>query len=244
MAMRGRRLSTSWCNDNVPATTATWRSRPIRAAAAGRAGVPVPELVGFVGRRRHRRSDLDHSSCARRDDRSQDPARRRRTAAGPAAAVGRAWAGAGWRASDRPGGPSRWSSADPLQVLRERLDEIGQPHPTFELAFRWLVRPPSAERRCEPVVHGDFRLGNVIVDADGPGGRDRLGARAPRRSDGGSRLDVRAGVAVRFAATGGRCRDSRAAAGCLRRAVGRRRRPGDRSGGGRCRGSCDGGSSA
>lgn len=56
---------------------------------------------------------------------------------------------------------------DPLESYRQRLDEIGQPHPAFELAFRWLEehRPPAAARPV--VVHGDFRLGNVIVDADG-----------------------------------------------------------------------------
>ena len=40
------------------------------------------------------------------------------------------------------------------------------PHPVFELAFRWLAdRLPRAN---EPVfVHGDFRLGNVIFDEAG-----------------------------------------------------------------------------
>jgi aminoglycoside phosphotransferase (APT) family kinase protein len=56
---------------------------------------------------------------------------------------------------------------DPLDTYRQRLDELGQPHPAFELAFRWLEthRPPST--RGPVVVHGDFRLGNVIVDDDG-----------------------------------------------------------------------------
>jgi aminoglycoside phosphotransferase (APT) family kinase protein len=56
---------------------------------------------------------------------------------------------------------------DPLETYRQRLDELGQPHPAFELAFRWLEerRPASAS---EPVVvHGDYRLGNVIVDEQG-----------------------------------------------------------------------------
>jgi aminoglycoside phosphotransferase (APT) family kinase protein len=55
---------------------------------------------------------------------------------------------------------------DQVQQYREVLDLSGQPHPTFELAFRWL-----AERRPPPggqaIVHGDFRLGNVIVDEHG-----------------------------------------------------------------------------
>lgn len=55
---------------------------------------------------------------------------------------------------------------DPLATSRERLDEIGQPHPAFELAFRWLDahRPPPGPIG---VVHGDYRLGNVIVDEGG-----------------------------------------------------------------------------
>ncbi|HEX3090440.1 MAG TPA: phosphotransferase family protein, partial [Ilumatobacteraceae bacterium] len=55
---------------------------------------------------------------------------------------------------------------DQVERYREVLDELRQPHPTFELAFRWLEanRPPI---RGGVVVHGDFRLGNVIVDHDG-----------------------------------------------------------------------------
>jgi hypothetical protein len=43
---------------------------------------------------------------------------------------------------------------------------LGQPHPAFELAFRWLGdnRPP---RSAPVVVHGDFRHGNLIVGPDG-----------------------------------------------------------------------------
>ena len=55
---------------------------------------------------------------------------------------------------------------DQVEHYREVLDELGHPHPTFELAFRWLEanRPPITGG---VVVHGDFRLGNVIVDHDG-----------------------------------------------------------------------------
>jgi aminoglycoside phosphotransferase (APT) family kinase protein len=55
---------------------------------------------------------------------------------------------------------------DQFQQYRELLDTLGQPHPTFELALRWLDanRPPAAG---VVVVHGDFRLGNVIVDEAG-----------------------------------------------------------------------------
>ena len=55
------------------------------------------------------------------------------------------------------------ASVDQVQHYREMLDTLGHPHPTFELAFRWLDdhRPAPAE---SVVVHGDFRLGNVVVD--------------------------------------------------------------------------------
>ena len=55
---------------------------------------------------------------------------------------------------------------DELTLYREQLDEHGEPHPTFELALRWLdERRPEPEREC--IVHGDLRLGNLIVDHDG-----------------------------------------------------------------------------
>jgi aminoglycoside phosphotransferase (APT) family kinase protein len=50
--------------------------------------------------------------------------------------------------------------------FRDLLDGFGDPHPTFELAFRWLDRhmpAPAAPR----TVHGDFRMGNIIVGPDG-----------------------------------------------------------------------------
>ncbi len=55
---------------------------------------------------------------------------------------------------------------DQVSQYREVLDLLGQPHPTFELAFRWLeANRPTA--RPPVLVHGDFRLGNVIVGEEG-----------------------------------------------------------------------------
>jgi len=55
---------------------------------------------------------------------------------------------------------------DQVAQYRATLDGLGQPHPTFELAFRWLDRNrPDSTRRS--VVHGDFRNGNLLVDGSG-----------------------------------------------------------------------------
>jgi aminoglycoside phosphotransferase (APT) family kinase protein len=55
---------------------------------------------------------------------------------------------------------------DPVTTWRAMLDGFGQPHPTFELALRWLEerRPPPT---ATSLVHGDFRNGNLIVGPDG-----------------------------------------------------------------------------
>ena len=54
----------------------------------------------------------------------------------------------------------------PLQKYREVLDLLGHHSPTFELAFRWL--DAHRPKPIDPViVHGDFRLGNVIVQPTG-----------------------------------------------------------------------------
>ncbi len=52
---------------------------------------------------------------------------------------------------------------DPLADCRQRIDDMGDTTATFEWAFRWLQahRPAPASKR---LVHGDFRMGNLIVD--------------------------------------------------------------------------------
>ncbi len=58
---------------------------------------------------------------------------------------------------------------DQLAAYRGVLDVLGDPRPTFELAFAWLEThgPPGPSRGEVGVVHGDFRLGNVVVDDTG-----------------------------------------------------------------------------
>jgi aminoglycoside phosphotransferase (APT) family kinase protein len=56
--------------------------------------------------------------------------------------------------------------SEQLTEWRDRLDEMGDTTATFEWAFRWLAahRPPPTSPR---LVHGDFRMGNLIVDESG-----------------------------------------------------------------------------
>jgi aminoglycoside phosphotransferase (APT) family kinase protein len=50
--------------------------------------------------------------------------------------------------------------------LVDELDEVGEPHPAIELGLWWLRenRPPQ---RQPVVVHGDFRIGNLVVGESG-----------------------------------------------------------------------------
>ena len=53
-----------------------------------------------------------------------------------------------------------------LERMVEELDEVGEPHPAIELGLWWLRanRPPP---RPPVFVHGDYRVGNVVVSETG-----------------------------------------------------------------------------
>lgn len=53
-----------------------------------------------------------------------------------------------------------------LDLYRSLNDEFGDPHPVFEIAFKWLEEnmPKDPERSF---VHGDFRNGNIMIGPDG-----------------------------------------------------------------------------
>lgn len=55
---------------------------------------------------------------------------------------------------------------DPLEKYAGVYKMFGEPHPTFDLAIKWLrdTRPQTTRRT---VVHGDFRNGNLIVGPEG-----------------------------------------------------------------------------
>jgi aminoglycoside phosphotransferase (APT) family kinase protein len=132
--------------------------------AAARAGVPVPELIDA-----RRRDDgtafmvlaaVDGETIARkvlRDD--EFSTARTRLVGDLAGALARL------HAVD-PAGLPELPHTDQIEYYTELLDQLGQPHPVLELVRNWLVdrRPPSLR---VGLVHGDFRLGNMIVGPDG-----------------------------------------------------------------------------
>lgn len=70
--------------------------------------------------------------------------------------------------SASPAEPPRTTDPALAQVeeWERQLDEIGEPLPAVELGLRWL-RAHLPEPAVPRLVHGDFRLGNFIVDEDG-----------------------------------------------------------------------------
>ncbi len=129
------------------------------------AGLPVPELLGagaagMVMRR------IPGETIARKILREDTYARARGLLVGQLARFA-----AGLHAVGVPEGFPR---PEPLAGLREQLDAFGETgqHGTghhgdvFELALDWLAANPPPGR--EPVLlHGDFRLGNLIVGPEG-----------------------------------------------------------------------------
>jgi aminoglycoside phosphotransferase (APT) family kinase protein len=141
--------------------------------AAAEAGVPVPaplafeptggrlESAGFV------MSHVEGTSVAPRVLRREDLADARRALpAQLGAALARIHS---IDAGEIPGVPA--SDAQPAlaacALWEGALDEVGEPLPAVEAGLRWLRLhpPPPADR--ERLVHGDFRLGNLIVDEPG-----------------------------------------------------------------------------
>lgn len=136
--------------------------------AASRAAVPVPELLAS-GREEKGASFMvlslvDGETIARkilRDDRFA--VARRKLVPQFASALAAIHS---IDAAEVPGLPTTDQVAQYRQSLDDLNEQLQQAHPAFELAFRWLERNrPTTARRC--VVHGDFRLGNVMVGDDG-----------------------------------------------------------------------------
>jgi aminoglycoside phosphotransferase (APT) family kinase protein len=58
-------------------------------------------------------------------------------------------------------------AADQVVQYRDLIDDLGEPHPTFELGLRWLDEHAPPDRDRDTLVHGDFRNGNLVVGPDG-----------------------------------------------------------------------------
>jgi aminoglycoside phosphotransferase (APT) family kinase protein len=130
-------------------------------AAAAAVGAPVPHVlvaddsVGPLGNPFLICDAIDGETIVRRIQRQLDAAGRDRLlgqCAEALAAIHRA-------DTNLPG----VSQEDQLAEWREQLDIMGDTTATFEWAFRWLAdnRPAPSPPR---LVHGDFRMGNLIVD--------------------------------------------------------------------------------
>ncbi len=136
--------------------------------AAGAAGVPVPSVIacddgrggGPLGPAYLVVERLEGESIARRILREDALAEARLVLARQCGA-----ALAGIHAIDLAEVPGL-EDVDQLDRYRQVLDDLAQPHPAFELAFRWLAdHRPSGTGRT--VVHGDFRNGNLLVSPCG-----------------------------------------------------------------------------
>ncbi len=76
---------------------------------------------------------------------------------------------------EAPGMRGPTAGEDPLSYQRQAVEELYRidvlnPHPAIEWAFRWLDREIARlERSPQPpcVVHGDFRIGNMLYDEAG-----------------------------------------------------------------------------
>jgi aminoglycoside phosphotransferase (APT) family kinase protein len=55
---------------------------------------------------------------------------------------------------------------DPIERFYAELDSVGEPHPAIELGLHW-VKERLPQHREPVVLHGDWRIGNVMVDERG-----------------------------------------------------------------------------
>ena len=133
-------------------------------AAAAAVGAPVPHVlvaddsVDPLGNPFLICDAIDGETIVRRIQRQLDDtgrARLLRQCAEALAAIHRA-------DTDLPG----LTLEDQLAEWREQLDTMADTTATFEWAFRWLAanRPAPSPPH---LVHGDFRMGNLIVDGSG-----------------------------------------------------------------------------
>lgn len=140
---------------------------------AAEAGVPVARPLAFEPRGGHLESDgilmsfITGISVAPRVLRREELAGARKALPEQ---LGRALAAVHSidpdQIEDIPGAADTDSAMAACELWEAQIDEVGEPLPAVEAGLRWLrlnAPPPVAPR----LVHGDFRLGNLIVDAPG-----------------------------------------------------------------------------
>jgi aminoglycoside phosphotransferase (APT) family kinase protein len=134
-------------------------------AAAATAGAPVPHILvaddspAALGNPFLICDEIKGETIVRRIQRQLDRADGQAGRAGLLRQCARALAAIHRADAHDPG----LTDEDQLIEWRARLDAMGDTTATFEWGFRWL-----AARRPQPsptvLVHGDFRMGNLIVD--------------------------------------------------------------------------------
>lgn len=128
-------------------------------AAAAAAGAPVPHVlvadnsIAALGNPFLICEEIKGETIVRRIFRQlDDPQRLLRQCAQALAAIHRADAG-----------DPDLVHEDPIEHSRQQLDDMGDTTATFEWAIRWLTAHRPAPSPAV-LVHGDFRMGNLIVD--------------------------------------------------------------------------------
>jgi aminoglycoside phosphotransferase (APT) family kinase protein len=134
-------------------------------AAAAAAGAPVPHVLiaddspAALGDPFLICDEIKGDTIVRRIERQLDSAGGQPARAGLLRQCAQALAGIHRADTDIPG----LARHDQVAQWRERLDAMGDTTATFEWAFRWLETNRPRESALV-LVHGDFRMGNLIVD--------------------------------------------------------------------------------
>ncbi|MEY4015087.1 MAG: hypothetical protein RIS46_83 [Actinomycetota bacterium] len=149
-----------------PGTIGGFQVEPRVLSAAHHAGVPVAELVVDGAERTELKSPfmivraVEGETIARkilRDDRFDTARSALTTQLGVAAAQ--------LHQIDAMSIPGLVAD-DQMNRYQSVLRDLGEPHPVFEAAFRWLnLNKPESTSAC--LVHGDYRLGNIMVNEQG-----------------------------------------------------------------------------
>ncbi len=143
--------------------------------AAAEAGVPVPKthLMGddSLGMPFYLMERVEGETIPRKLLRDDEYAQARRSMTAQLGATLTKIHAIDWQARGLDALPSPAPGQSPVEHEIDRHERIYRavtpdPHPAFELAFRWLrARAPQGNERR--LVHGDFRIGNVIFGPEG-----------------------------------------------------------------------------